>query len=393
MGNKNMAVKHRERRTAVNSGRTMVSHSMAMTTADASQRHAVMDVGTNSVKLLVADMGQSLKPLLELSRQTWLGQGAFCTGRLQPEAMARTVTAVAEFASKAIELRPASLRILATSATREATNAQELVQAIFNATGLTVEILSGDQEADYVLQGVTNDPAIGVRPVLVVDVGGGSTEWVVGNGGLTQFRQSTKLGTSRLLEMCPPGDPPTRGDLARCRRVIASFLRREVCPRLGPVLASFCGRRACLIGLGGTPKTIAWLASGQHPESEPPTLLRWGQMGEQIERLWGLSSRERRNLSGLNPEKADVILTGAVIYEAVMSQFKFTEMLMSKHEMGRGAVMSRATRVGTPRFSIAQQAPGPLLIGMRSEQNPAPAVAPPQTWTPASSAPAARQAK
>ena len=172
MGNKNMAVKHRERRTAVNSGRTMVSHSMA------------------------------------------------------------------------IELRPASLRILATSATREATNAQELVQAIFNATGLTVEILSGDQEANYVLQGVTNDPAIGVRLVLVVDVGGGSTEWVVGNGGLTQFRQSTKLGTSRLLEMCPPDDPPTRGDLARCRRIVANFLRREVCPRLGPVLASFCRRRA-----------------------------------------------------------------------------------------------------------------------------------------------------
>lgn len=145
--------------------------------------------------------------------------------------------------------------------------------------------------------------------------------------------------------------------------------------------------------MGGTPKTIAWLASGQQPESEPATLLRWGQMGEQIERLWGLSSRERRNISGLNPEKADVILTGAVIYEAVMSQFKFTEMLMSKHELGRGAVMSRATRVGTPSFSIAQQAPSPLLIAMRSEQNLAPAVAPPLTWTPASSAPGARQAK
>jgi exopolyphosphatase/guanosine-5'-triphosphate,3'-diphosphate pyrophosphatase len=188
MCNKNMAVKNRERQTAVNSGRTMISQALAMTTAEAFQRHAVMDVGTNSVKLLVADMGQALKPLLELSRQTWLGQGAFRTGRLRPEAMARTVTAVAEFASKAIELRPASLRILATSATREATNAQELVQAIFNATGLTVEILSGDQEADYVLQGVTSDPAIGARPVLVVDVGGGSTEWVVGSGGLITHR-------------------------------------------------------------------------------------------------------------------------------------------------------------------------------------------------------------
>jgi exopolyphosphatase/pppGpp-phosphohydrolase len=145
--------------------------------------------------------------------------------------------------------------------------------------------------------------------------------------------------------------------------------------------------------LGGTPKTIAWLASGQKPEAEPPTLLRRGQMGEQIERLWGLSSRDRRNLSGLNPEKADVILTGAVIYEAVMSQFKFTELLISKHELSRGAVMSRATKVGTPSLSIAQQARAPLLIGMRSEQNPAPAVAPPQTWTPASSAHAARQAR
>jgi len=147
------------------------------------ERRAVIDVGTNSVKLLVADVGGALRPVLKLSLQTRLGQGAFRTQHLRPEAIARTVDAVAGFAAEAVALGSASIRVLATSAAREAANGQEVVEEIESVTGLRVTVLSGEQEADCVFQGVTSDPVIGGQPVLIVDVGGGSTEWVVGEGG------------------------------------------------------------------------------------------------------------------------------------------------------------------------------------------------------------------
>jgi exopolyphosphatase / guanosine-5'-triphosphate,3'-diphosphate pyrophosphatase len=346
-----------------------------MTSGIRCDRRAVIDVGTNSVKLLVADVGDSLEPLLKLSRQTRLGQGAFQTGRLQPEAIARTSAVVAEFAAKATELRPASLRILATSAAREAANGDELVQALFRATGLTVEIISGEQEADYVFRGVTSDPDIGMRPVLIVDVGGGSTEWVVGEGGFAWFAQSTNLGTSRLLEMFPPSDPPTPDDLRRCRGAVAEFLRREAHPRLRPVLASFCGRPVCLVGLGGALKTLARLASASPPGGEAAILLRWDQVREQVQRIWGLSAQERRSIGGLDPEKADLILAGSVIYEEVMSEFGFAELLVSSHGLRDGALMARREGVLSLRSAASPKLQGSSLPETRPRETGSPAAA------------------
>ena len=168
-----------------------------MTTGPTNERHAVIDVGTNSVKLLVANVGRTVKTVLKLSRHTRLGQDAFRAKRLQPEAIARTVAAVAELAAEATALQSATIRMLATSAAREAFNGDEFVQAIQRAVGLDVEIISGYQEADYVFRGVTSDPAFAEGPMLIVDVGGGSTEWVVGEGSSTYLRQSTRLGTAQ----------------------------------------------------------------------------------------------------------------------------------------------------------------------------------------------------
>jgi len=252
---------------------------------------------------------------------------------------------VVQFTAKAEALRPASMRLLATGITREASNSHELVQAILRSTGLTVEILSGAQEADYMFQGVTSQPDIGVGAILVVDVGGGSTEWVFGNGGFTHFRHSMRLGTSRLLELFPPSDPPTRVDLARWRHLVTDFLRREVCPGLVPALAAFRHRPVCLVGLGGSLKSLALLASKGRAEDEPPALLRKEELRAQVEQLWRLSSLERRNLCRLNPEKAEIILAGAVIYEAIMSQLGFTEMIRSDQGVRSGVLLSLAAKV------------------------------------------------
>ena len=303
------------------------------------ERCAVIDVGTNAVKLLVADLGRELKPVLKLSLPTGLGQGAFQSRSLKPEAMARTVAAVAEFAAEATALSAASIRVVATSATREATYGDELGKAIRLDTGLSVEFISGEQKADFVFHGVTSDPLIGPQPVLIVNVGGGSTEWVVGENRLIIFRMSTRIGTVLSLELCPPGDPPSLTALARLRAIVGDFIRTEVHPSLQPVLRAFRGRGLRLVGLGGALKALARLVSFPAPLNSSNSLLR-ERLGEQVERLWRLSVQERRRLPGMDMEKAEVILPGSVIHEAVLSQFEFAEILISGRGLREGLLLS-----------------------------------------------------
>src|SRR5437879_4940305 len=134
-------------------------------------RRAVIDVGTNSIKLLVADVSDhDVKPVYEDSKQTRLGQAFYQTHRLQAGAIASTVRAVAHFAESAREHNAASIRVFATSAARDAINPEELTAAIEAASGLKVEIISGDLEADWVFQGVTSDARLAKTPLLLLDV-------------------------------------------------------------------------------------------------------------------------------------------------------------------------------------------------------------------------------
>jgi exopolyphosphatase/guanosine-5'-triphosphate,3'-diphosphate pyrophosphatase len=328
-----------------------------MTNLEESVRRAVIDVGTNSVKLLVADVGQTLTPVCKMSQQTRLGEGFFRTGRLQDGSIARTVAALAELAARAKEFRPLSLRVLATSATREAANREEFIQAVFQATGLRVEVISVEEEAEYIFRGVTSNPEIGTRPVLIVDVGGGSTEWIVGEDGFTRFTQSTSLGTARLLEQVPPQDPPTRQDLANCRRVVAEVLITEVKPVLQPVLAASSEREVCLVGLGGACRSLVRLAAAGPPATTTSVHLRADRIREQVEQLWGLSTQQRQNLEGIKPEKADVILAGAVIFEAVLNQFNFHELIRSGKGLRTGVLLLQAAQSATPPLSVQLEVP------------------------------------
>lgn len=324
-----------------------------MSTLESKVRRAVIDVGTNSVKLLVADVGSTIRPVLKLSRQTRLGEGAFRAKRLQPEAIERTVAAVADLSAQATRLRAEEIRVLATCATREGMNSNDLVEAIQQAVGLKVEVITGDQEADYVFRGVTSDPDFVEGPVLIVDVGGGSTEWVVGESGVTRLRLSTPIGTARLLELQPPSDPPTSMDLAECRRLVRALLRSEVRPRLQPVLDEFAGRGLRLICVGGALKALARLTAGQtRAEPNVPGRLELAQIQVQVERLWTLSAQERRGLAGVKPEKADVILAGSVIYESVLAEFGFTELFVTQRGLRHGALLDSPVLIAGLRPSL-----------------------------------------
>ncbi|MGA2662700.1 MAG: Ppx/GppA phosphatase family protein [Verrucomicrobiota bacterium] len=312
-------------------------------------RRAVIDIGTNSVKLLVADVeGAEVRPVREESRQTRLGQGLYTRQRLQAGPIAKTAAAAAEFAARARDHQAASIRVIATSAARDALNSQELTDAIERSCGLRVEIISGAQEADLVFQGVTSDPALAAMPLVLLDVGGGSTEFIVGQGAHQHFGQSLPLGTVRLLERFPPGDPPTAGELAACRQWLRDFLEKEVQPSLAPVLRQEAGAgQLRLVGTGGTASILGCMEAGLRTfdrERLEGTRLSAERLTWHTERLWGLPLEERKQIPGLPKNRADVILAGAAIYEAVMGQFQLDELRVSTRGLRFGAVMSAPGR-------------------------------------------------
>ena len=308
-------------------------------------RRAVIDVGTNSVKLLVADVqGHSVVPVFEGSEQTRLGKGFYQTHTLQTDAINDTASVVAQFAGVARMRNSASLRVIATSAARDARNKQELLDAIKNASGLEVEIITGEQEADLVYQGVRSDPKLAGQRLLILDVGGGSAEFIIGEHEHPEFAHSFPLGSVRLLEHLRPGDPPTPQDLARCRNYLHTFFDDYVHKLIDPVLAR--GReRTQFIGTGGAATIITRMEFELDKFSRDridgsvltlPAVRRW------MERLWAMPLRERKNITGLPKKRADVILAGVAIYEAVLQEFGFNEARPSTRGLRFAAVMQPA---------------------------------------------------
>jgi exopolyphosphatase / guanosine-5'-triphosphate,3'-diphosphate pyrophosphatase len=357
-------------------------------------RRAVIDVGTNSVKLLVADVaGREVRPVSEQSKQTRLGHGFYETHRLRPEAIAATATAVANFVALANEAQVASIRVFATSAAREAVNREELTAAVERASGLRVEVISGEQEADWGFQGVTSDPELAQAPLLLMDVGGGSAQFILGRDSGKHARYSFPLGSVRLLETFPCSDPPTPAELAACRQWLKVFLQNEVRPQLFQKIAdpkvgravpsapraaedvqnvsvgtlpsgalgtarptskpfrahaltsaaTKSGGEVQLVGVGGTATILgcmeAKLETFDRARIEA-TRLSAERVTWHLERLWSLPLEARKKIVGLPKNRADVILMGVAIYQAVMEEFGFRELRISTRGLRFAALMS-----------------------------------------------------
>ncbi|HXF11085.1 MAG TPA: Ppx/GppA phosphatase family protein [Desulfuromonadaceae bacterium] len=316
----------------------------ALSGTGASIRRAVIDVGTNSVKLLVADVaGREIRPVHEESKQTRLGKNFYDTHRLQPEAIAKTAEAVWEYAEIARERDAESIRVVATSAARDAINQEDLVTTVERASGLKMEIISGEQEAEWAFQGVTLGSDLAKTPLLLLDVGGGSTEFIVGHGKDKHFAESFKLGTVRMMEKIPHSDPPTAGELAKSRDWLKTFLQKEVRPRLEPVLEREQQSGAVqLAGTGGSATLLAKmeLKLDRYDRDKIEAIrLPLKQIELRRKQLWKLSLAQRKEIPGLPKNRADVILTGILIYEAVMDEFGFSELRVSTRGLRFAALM------------------------------------------------------
>jgi exopolyphosphatase / guanosine-5'-triphosphate,3'-diphosphate pyrophosphatase len=312
-----------------------------------SVRRAVIDVGTNSIKLLVAEVeGHEVRPLLEESRQTRLGRGFYPDHVLQPGPVSDSAMAIAEFAQKAAALDAGQPQVIATSAARDARNRSDLEEAVARRCGLRVRVITGEEEAEYAFRGVTTDPALAKDPLLLLDVGGGSTEFIVGAGNTTFFGRSFPLGTVRLLEESHPSDTPAPSELSECRERIQRLLEREITPALRPGLerATSQGTKLKFVGTGGTASILgcmeAQLTTFDRERLEA-TRLKRERVRWHLERLWAMPLAERRTVVGLPPNRADVILTGCAIYDAIMNHFQFEELRVSTRGLRFAVVMDK----------------------------------------------------
>ncbi len=286
-----------------------------------STRRAVIDIGTNSVKLLVGDVaGPTVTPVFETSEQTRLGTGFYATQRLQPGPISHTANAALQFANLARQHGAQSVRLIGTSAVRDALNRDDLARALAQATQLPLEILSGQQEADWVCRGVATSPTLAHHPTVIIDAGGGSTEFVAGQPGHIRFRGSFQLGTIRYLEHHPLQDPPTPADWDQCRRDLDAHITTQILPALLPHLTPT--RTPWLaVGASGTATILARLHHGLDTYDRSlleDTVLTAAALAEWRQRLWSIPLAQRRLVPGLPPERADVILPGIAIYDTVL---------------------------------------------------------------------------
>jgi exopolyphosphatase/guanosine-5'-triphosphate,3'-diphosphate pyrophosphatase len=305
-------------------------------------RRAVIDIGTNSVKILVGDVnGTQVLPVFEASEQTRLGRGFYETHILQSEAISQTATAVAYFAAEARRIGAENVRVIATSAARDAKNADDLTDAVRSASGLQIEVISGEQEADWAFQGVTTGTDLASGAVLILDVGGGSSEFILGHHGHAHFRESFQIGTVRLLERNPTSDPPSKEQLAACRLTIREFLQGKVRPKLeGPLGNS--AEALQLVGTGGTTTVAARMKhsmTGFDRETIEKTRLSRSEMHKMTETLWKMPLIQRQEIPGLPKNRADVILMGIAIYEGIMDEFSLAELRVSTRGLRYAALM------------------------------------------------------
>jgi exopolyphosphatase/guanosine-5'-triphosphate,3'-diphosphate pyrophosphatase len=293
-------------------------------------RVAAIDCGTNSIRLLVADVaGDSLTDVERRMKIVRLGEGVDRTGRLAAEAIERTRTALKGYADEIARLGAERVRMVATSATRDAANATDFHDMVTATLGVEPEVISGDEEARLSFTGAIRGlPADLPGPYLVVDIGGGSTEFVRGTDTV-DAALSVDIGCVRMTERHLHSDPPTPEQVAAAEADIAAGVDRA--------LATVNGRRAgTLVGLAGSVTTVAGIALDL-PAYDPARIhharIGYPDVAKVSADLLAATRAERLAIPVMHPGRADVIGAGALILRVIMQRAGFDAVIASEHDI------------------------------------------------------------
>ncbi len=308
-------------------------------------RVAAIDCGTNSIRLLVADLPDPSAgpdaPLVDLSRRmeiVRLGQGVDKTGRLAPEAIERTRVALASYAAEIDTLGVDRVRMCATSASRDASNAGDFRAMVERTLGVAPEVVTGDEEARLSFTGAVRGlPADALEPYLVIDIGGGSTEFVVGTrAGGVEAAISMDIGCVRMTERHLLGDPPGLDQIAAAQADITVAVDRA--------LEAVPGRQAAtLVGLAGSVTTVVAIAEGlteYEPERIHHARVSYGAVAEVTADLLAKTREQRLAIPVMHPGRADVIGAGALVLRTIMERAGMSTVVASEHDILDGIAWS-----------------------------------------------------
>ena len=297
-------------------------------------RVGAVDMGTNSTRLLVADVdGADLAEVERLLRITRLGDRVDADGRLSDAGMERVHAVLEGYAARARELGAERVMATATSAVRDADNGSEFLADVRQQHGFETRLLSGREEAELTYRGVTSRLAAGPG-TLVCDIGGGSTELVLGGPAGVLDATSLDVGCVRMSERCLRSDPPTAAELAELREAVAALLPREI-----------TSRTSTLVGVAGTVTTLATIALGldrEIPEEIDGHALAAATVEALLGQLAAVPLAERREVRGLMPERAPTIVAGAAIAAEVLRATGAGRMLVSERDILHGAALAAA---------------------------------------------------
>jgi exopolyphosphatase / guanosine-5'-triphosphate,3'-diphosphate pyrophosphatase len=317
------------------------------------KRVAAIDCGTNSLRLLIADVDVARGTLTDIERRmeiVRLGQGVDATGMLAPEALDRTLRQLGEYAKQIAAADVTAVRMVATSATRDAKNAADFTTGVQRALGIAPEVISGSEEARLSFAGATAElAAAGPRagllsPYLVVDIGGGSTEFVLGGNGLEAAADlaaiSVDIGCVRLTERHLHADPPTAAEVQAATA--------DIDRALDDVAAAIAVPDArTLVGLAGSVTTVTAIALGlpfYDPARTHHARIAAGAVHRVTGQLLSQTREQRAAIGPMHPGRVDIIGAGALVLDRVMERFGFAEMVTSEHDILDGIAWALAAR-------------------------------------------------
>lgn len=298
-------------------------------------RSAILDIGTNSIKFYLAETaGKELQVIQDKNNITRLGEGLQKTGVISEEAITRNLQALKEFQRIALESNVSTITAVGTMCLRTAENAADFIERVKQGTGIEIEVIDGKEEARLSYLAVQSTLGDGRGKVLVFDTGGGSTEFILGEGGQLQQRFSLDIGAVHTTEEFLVSDPVTQSELEAMMHFIRGFFREH---DLG-------GKIDYLIGIGGT---VTTMASVMHklavydPEIVQGSIMTRQELLRQMELYRSLTISERREITGLQAKRADIILAGTGIVKIIMDLYGKDSFTISDRGLRHGLMIDR----------------------------------------------------
>jgi exopolyphosphatase/guanosine-5'-triphosphate,3'-diphosphate pyrophosphatase len=300
-------------------------------------KYAVIDIGTNSIKLHIAEQDENgqWSVVLDESNIARLGEGLQATGKINPDAMERNVNAVAEMAQRARDQHVSEIAAVGTMCLRTAQNTQEFVTRVKDACDVAVEIIPGEEEARLAYLAVKSGIGLDKGKMTIFDTGGGSTEFIFGHDQEIEKRFSLNVGAVRYTEHDLMSDPVTHEELAKTITAVEQDFAEGL---------QFDGPVDALVGMGGT---VSNLSAVKHqlaqydPDVIQGSVLTLEEIERQITLYQSKTIAERREIVGLQPKRADVILAGTIIVSVIMKKAGVDKFTVSDRGLRHGLIVDR----------------------------------------------------